>query len=111
MRLYPAALSCCVWLAACSSAPRTDDELAAQAQNAVNHKLDAQATFSMMESAIVLHIACGHAHAVVPSGATVDRDFVYKGDRLIMDDEAGFDAAAAQCDAAIGGSDSDDNSQ
>jgi hypothetical protein len=103
MRRRTIALLGCIGLVGCSMAPQTDEQLAGQAQEAANRKLGAQATYSEMEAAIVLHIACGHAHAAGPSGTTIDKDFVYRDGKLLMEDDNGFDAAAAQCDAAVGG--------
>jgi hypothetical protein len=106
MRLYREylALIGLMVLAACSQAPRTDAELTAKAQQAVDRELDAQATFSLMESVAAQNIACGHASVSGAGGRSVrEQDFVYRGGKLIMDDDPDFDTAAVQCDVAAGG--------
>lgn len=91
-------------LAACSHHPRTDRELQGEAQQAVDRKLGIQATFSLMESIAAQNIACGHASAPeAPGGGAVDRDFVYRDRRVILDDDPDFDQAAVACDVAAGG--------
>jgi hypothetical protein len=88
-------------LGACTREPRTDQELTARAQQAVDRKLGVQAQFSLMESAVAQHIACGHA---LPANATGGgQDFVYRDGRVILDNDPDFDAAAIQCDDAVSG--------
>lgn len=94
---------------ACLHEPTTDTELAGEAQQAVDKKLDAQGTFSLMEAVLSQHIACGHVTATnVPGRGNVDQDFVYQNSRLIMDDDPDFDSAAIACDLAAGGGNSAD---
>jgi hypothetical protein len=94
-----AAVAALMVLAACGSKPATDLELLAKAHQAVDRKLDKQASFSLEESSVPNQIACGHADI---DGDDLGRDFVYKDGTLIMDNDPGFDAAAAQCDATAG---------
>jgi hypothetical protein len=94
-------LACLTALGGCSRQPRTDEELAADAQRAVNRELGDQARYSLMESSIAQGIACGQA-----TGSRIGaRDFVYRDGKVILDDNPAFDAAAVQCDAAIGSED------
>lgn len=96
-------------ITACSSRPTTDEALASEAQRAVDSKLGAQGVFTLMESVVAQHIACGHvAAANVPDRGNVDQDFVYQNGRLIMDDDPDFDSAALACDTAAGGGNSSD---
>jgi hypothetical protein len=103
LRRTVAAVACLIVVGGCSSPPRTDEEVIARAQEAVDRKLSAQATFSLMESAVTRQIACGHASVAGAAGKpTLDQDFVYRDGNLIMETDANFDAAAVQCDAAVG---------
>jgi len=88
-------------LGGCSRAPRTDAELTARAQEAVDRKLGVQAQFSLMEANVANKIACGHAVAANSGGG--GQDFVYRDNRVILDNDPDFDAAAIQCDDAVDG--------
>jgi hypothetical protein len=91
-------------LGACSRTPRTDAELIGRAQQTVNRKLAAQARYSLMESSVAQQIACGHVSvAGSASHPPIEQDFVYSGQRVILDDDPDFDAAAIRCDAAVNG--------
>jgi len=99
-------------LVGCSRHPQTDQDLQGEAENAVDRKLDAQGTFSLMEAFASQQIACGHVFAAdAPNLGKVDRDFVYLHKRLIMDDDADFDQAATECDIAASGGNSADISE
>ena len=92
---------------ACARLPMTDQELQGDAQHAVDDKLETQAAFTLMESVVAQHIACGHAFAAdAPNRGRVDQDFVYLHGRLIMDDDLDFDQAAMECDVAASGGNS-----
>ena len=90
-----------VLIGGCSGAPRTDQQLTARAQQAVDRSLGVQATFSLMEASVAQQIACGHAVAA-NSGAS-GQDFVYRDGKVILDNDPDFDAAAVQCDDAVSG--------
>jgi uncharacterized protein YgbK (DUF1537 family) len=98
IRRHALAAAILVVAGACSSTPKTDAQLAGTAQEAVDRKLGAQATFSLMETGIAQQVSCGHA-----TTSTGERDFVYQRGRLIMDDDPDFDQAAIDCDTAAGG--------
>ena len=101
-----AAAIVCVLLAltACAKRPTTDGDLQSETQRAVDRKLGAQATFSLMESIAKQNIACGHESAPTGAGGSmVEQDFVYQNGRLIMDDDPAFDQAAIECDVAASG--------
>jgi hypothetical protein len=99
----------CAVLAGCANHPKTDAELQGEAENAVDQKLNTQATFSLMEAVASQDIACGHVSATeAPGRGHVDQDFVYLQGRLIMDDDPDFDQAAMKCDVAAGGGNSSD---
>jgi len=94
-------------IAACTHQPRTDEELAGEAQHAVDDHFDVQGKFSLMEAVASRNIACGHVAATeVPGHGDVDQDFVYRDGRLIMDDDPDYDSAAIACDLATGGGNS-----
>jgi hypothetical protein len=107
-KIIMSVLTCAV-LAGCTNHPKTDAELQGEAENAVDQKLNTQATFSLLESVASQDIACGHVSAAeAPGRGQVDQDFVYLHDRLIMDDDPDFDQAAMKCDIAAGGGNSSD---
>ncbi len=99
MRWTSIAVAGLALLGACAQQPRTDRELTARAQEAVDRTLGAQAQFSLMEAVVAQQIACGHAVAAGKPG----QDFVYRDGKVILDNDPDFDAAAIACDAAVGG--------
>ena len=107
MTMKIAAICGLLLVAACSGRAQSDQDLQSEAQNAVDTKLDAQASFTEMESSAEQQIACGHAFALdAPNRGKVDRDFVYLHGRLIMEDDPDFDQAAMECDVAASGGNS-----
>jgi len=98
------ALACLLTLSACTGQARTDEELTGQAEQAVDRKLGIQAQFSLVEATVSQQIVCGHAAA-----GTVSRDWVYRDGTVFLDDDPDFDDAAVQCDAAIGGGNTEVN--
>jgi hypothetical protein len=92
-------VGCLLVAGGCTNQPRTDQELIASAQETVNRKLGVQGTYSLMEAVVAKRIACGHVASPGNSG----QDFVYRNDKLILDNDPDFDSAAIECDAAVSG--------
>jgi hypothetical protein len=104
------ALALILAVAGCSGQPKSDQALAAEAQQAVDKKFDTRGQFSLMESVVSQDIACGHFAAADQQGrGQIDQDFVYQRRRLIMDDDPDFDQAAIECDVAAAGGNTQDS--